>query len=180
MFKLLLFSAAVLFFPTGGGHNNIYDFKAPSLTGGEINFSHYKGEKILVVNTASLCGNTPQYADLEKLYNQYKGKLVIVGFPANNFGHQEPGNNKEISEFCTREYHISFPMAQKISVLGADTDPIYKWLEAEAQKKGFSPAMPQWNFQKYLLDEKGELVAVFSPKTQPFDPAVIAAINKKH
>lgn len=179
MLKLLLLSAVFLF-PGGGGPNNVYDFKVPSLTGGEINFSQYKGEKILIVNTASLCGNTPQYADLEKLYQHFKGKMVIVGFPANNFGHQEPGTNKEISEFCTKEYHISFPMAQKISVLGADTHPLYKWLEEEAKKKGFSPAIPQWNFQKYLLDEKGELVAVFAPGTQPYDPSVIAAIEKKY
>ncbi|HUX84307.1 MAG TPA: glutathione peroxidase [Chitinophagaceae bacterium] len=165
---------------TLGGGTGIYSFKVPALNGGTINLSKYKGEKILIVNTASKCGNTPQYADLEKLYNTYKGKLVIIGFPANNFGQQEPGTNKEISAFCTKQYHITFPMAQKISVLGADTYPLYKWLEADAQKKGLSPALPQWNFQKYLLDEKGNLVAVFNPKTKPFDPTIIAAIEKQY
>jgi glutathione peroxidase len=160
--------------------NSIYDFKVPALDGGKINFAQFKGEKILIVNTASLCGNTPQYADLEKLYNDYKGKLVIVGFPANNFGHQEPGTNKEISAFCTREYHITFPMAQKISVKGDDVSALYKWLENEASKKGMSPAVPIWNFQKYLLDENGNLVAVFEPTVKPFDPRIIAAIQKQY
>lgn len=165
---------------TIGSGSHIYSFRVPALDGGKINLAKYKGEKILIVNTASLCGNTPQYADLEKLYNQYKGKLVIIGFPANNFAHQEPGNNKEISQFCTNKYHITFPMAQKISVLGSDTYPLYKWLESEAKKKGLSPALPQWNFQKYLIDEQGDLVAVFAPKVKPYDPTIIAAIQKKY
>lgn len=163
-----------------GGGSGIYSFTSPGLDGNQIDLSKYKGEKILIVNTASKCGNTPQYADLEKLYNTYKGKLVIIGFPANNFAQQEPGTNEEISEFCTKTYQITFPMAQKISVLGPDTDPLYKWLEDEAQKKGLSPALPQWNFQKYLIDEKGDLVAVFAPKTKPFDPTIIAAIEKQY
>ena len=175
MIRLLLLS--VLFTLGSGG---IYSFKVKALDGSQIDFSQYKGEKILIVNTASLCGNTPQYADLEKLYNTYKGKLVIVGFPANNFGHQEPGTNKEISAFCTKEYHITFPMAEKISVKGDDVHPLYKWLISESKKKGFTPAEPQWNFQKYLLDEDGNLVAVFEPKVKPLDPRIIAAIDKKY
>lgn len=173
----LLFLSLFLTLNSGPG---IYGFKVPSLNGGNIDLSQYRGEKILIVNTASLCGNTPQYADLERLYNQYKGKLVIIGFPANNFAHQEPGSNKEISAFCTKEYHITFPMAQKISVLGNDTYPLYKWLESQCRKKGLTPVVPQWNFQKYLLDEKGNLVAVFEPTIKPYDPRIIAAIDKTY
>src|SRR3954469_22759064 len=106
---------------------SIYDFKVPALDGnGTIDFKKFKGKKIMIVNTASKCGNTPQYSDLEKLYEQYKDKLVIVGFPANNFGSQEPGTNGEIKEFCTKNYGVSFPMAAKISVKGADIAPIYQ------------------------------------------------------
>lgn len=174
---LKLFFLSLFLLPLPGKNISVYDFKVPALDGSQIDFSQYKGQKILIVNTASLCGNTPQYADLEKLYQQNKGKLVIIGFPANNFGHQEPGTNKEISAFCTKEYHITFPMAQKISVKGDDVHPLYKWLIAEAKRKGFLPAEPQWNFQKYLLNEKGELIDVFAPSVKPFDPRITAAIQ---
>src|SRR5689334_1782549 len=120
MLRLLILS--LLF----GVTTNIYDFKVSGLTGGSIDFSKYKGKKIMIVNTASKCGNTPQYAELEKLYEQYKDKLVIVGFPANNFGQQEPGTNDEIGEFCKKNYGVSFPMAQKVSVKGDDIDPLFK------------------------------------------------------
>lgn len=157
---------------------NVYDFKVESLEGGKIDFSKFKGKKILIVNTASMCGNTPQYAALEKLHKKYRNKLVIVGFPANNFGGQEPGSNQEIQTFCTKEYAVTFPMAAKISVKGADIHPLYKWLLEESKKKQFDPEEVTWNFQKYLLDEKGELIAVFKPKTQPDSPEIIAAIEK--
>ncbi|MBX5439292.1 MAG: glutathione peroxidase [Thermoflavifilum sp.] len=158
----------------------IYAFKVPGLTGGIIDFSRFKGQKILIVNTASLCGNTPQYADLEKLYHMYQGKLVIVGFPANNFGQQEPGTNAEIAAFCHNKYHITFPMAAKISVKGPDTHPLYRWLANQCRAKGLEPAEPQWNFQKYLIDEKGQLVAVFAPSIHPLDPQIIHAITKTY
>lgn len=173
MFKLILLSA---FFSFAFG--NVYDFKVESLEGGKIDFSKFKGKKILIVNTASMCGNTPQYAALEKLYKQYKNKLVIVGFPANNFGGQEPGSNQEIKAFCTKEYAVTFPMAAKISVKGDDIHPLYKWLQEESREKQFDPEEVTWNFQKYLLDEKGELIAVFKPRTQPDSPEIIAAIEK--
>ncbi|MRG46370.1 glutathione peroxidase [Chitinophaga sp. SYP-B3965] len=173
MFKLMLLSA---FFSLAFG--NIYDFKVDALDGGKIDFSKYKGKKIMVVNTASMCGNTPQYAELEKLAKKYKNKLVIIGFPANNFGGQEPGSNAEIKAFCTKEYAVTFPMAAKISVKGSDIHPLYQYLLAESKKKQFEPEEVQWNFQKYLLDEKGELVAVFKPRTSPTSPEVIAAIEK--
>ena len=107
---------------------SIYDFKVPGLDGTDIDFSKFKGKKILIVNTASKCGNTPQYKDLEALYEKYKGKLVIVGFPANNFGEQEPGTNTEIKEFCTKNYGVSFPMAEKVSVKGDDIHPLKMYL----------------------------------------------------
>ena len=155
---------------------SIYDFKVAGLSGGTIDFSKFKGKKILIVNTASKCGNTPQYADLEKLSKQYSSKLVIVGFPANNFGAQEPGANAQIAEFCQKNYGVSFPMAAKISVKGDDMAPIYHWL-TEKNYNGYSDSEVKWNFQKYLIDENGHLVAVFDPKTQPYDPSLVAAIN---
>lgn len=156
---------------------SIYDFSVTSLDGQTIHFAKYRGKKILIVNTASKCGNTPQYAGLEKLYKKYKGKLVIVGFPANNFGAQEPGSNKEIAAFCQKNYSVSFPMAAKISVKGDDMAPIYQWL---TQKKynGYEDSEIKWNFQKYLINEKGQLVAVFDPKVQPESEEIRAAIEK--
>lgn len=164
--------------PGGPANESIYSFKVSSLTGSTIDFSAYKGKKILVVNTASKCGFTPQYADLEKLYNQFKGKLVIVGFPCNDFGKQAPGTAKEITAFCTNEYHITFPMANKVAVKGDHVAPIYQWLEAQAEAKGFTPTVPKWNFGKYLLDEKGDLVAVFASPVNPMSQEVVDAVAK--
>ena len=156
---------------------SIYDFKVPALTSGTIDFAKYKGKKILIVNTASECGNTPQYADLEAIYEKYKDKLVIVGFPANDFGAQEPGSNQEISAFCTKNYGISFPMAAKITVKGEAMAPIYQWL-TNKKYNNLKDSEVRWNFQKYLIDEKGNLVAVFDPRTKPNNPDIIAAIEK--
>ncbi len=139
---------------------SIYQFKVPGLIGGTIDFSKFKGKKILVVNTASKCGNTPQYDDLEALYKKYKDKLVIVGFPANNFGGQEPGTNSEIAEFCKKNYGVTFPMAEKVSVKGNDMAPIYKYIVALAEKNGFSDPI-KWNFTKFLFDEDGNFLTVF-------------------
>ncbi len=162
--------AAVL---TGG---SIYDFKVPGLEGDEIDFSGYKGKKILIVNTASKCGLTPQYEELEKLYQQYKGKLVIVGFPANNFNQQEPGSSAEIADFCKKNYGVSFPMADKISVTGDDTHPLYTFLKEQAAAKGFADPV-SWNFGKFLLNEKGELVATFSPRTTPLSSDILKYLD---
>ncbi|UAY52385.1 glutathione peroxidase [Ferruginibacter albus] len=151
---------------------SIYDFKVEGLTGDTIDFAKFKGKKIMIVNTASLCGNTPQYADLEKLYEQYKGKLVIVGFPANNFHEQEPGTNAEIKEFCTKNYGVSFPMAAKVSVKGDDIAPIYQYLIAKANQKGFDDPI-KWNFTKFLLDENGNLITVIFHKTSVLSEEVI-------
>ncbi len=142
---------------------SIYQSKVPGLIGGTIDFSKFKGKKILVVNTASKCGNTPQYDDLEALYKKYKDKLVIVGFPANNFGGQEPGTNTEIAEFCKKNYGVTFPMAAKVSVKGNDMAPIYKYMVNLAEKNGFSDPI-KWNFTKFLFDENGNFLTVFFNK----------------
>ncbi|SRR5690606_41968782 len=155
---------------------SIYDFKVPGLDGNVIDFSQFKGKKIMIVNTASHCGNTKQYADLEKLYNKYKNTLVIVGFPANNFGAQEPGTNEEIKEFCQKNYGVSFPMAEKISVKGDDIHPLYKYLTEEAAKKGFADPV-KWNFTKFLVNEKGELITVIHNKVNPMSEDVLKYLN---
>jgi len=126
----------------------------------------------MIVNTASKCGNTPQYAELEQLYEKYKDELVIVGFPANNFGGQEPGSKEEIAEFCKKNYGVTFPMAEKVSVKGNDIDPLFKYLVEEAEKKGFKDPI-KWNFTKFLLDEKGNLITVIHNKTKPMSEEVL-------
>ena len=171
--KTMMFSLLIAAFISA---TSIYDFKAPGLTGGTIDFSSYKGKKIMIVNTASKCGNTPQYADLEKLYEKYKDKLVIVGFPANNFGQQEPGSNGEIQEFCKKNYGVTFPMAEKVSVKGDDIAPLFKWLTDEAAKKGFNDPI-KWNFTKFLIDEKGELITVINNKVSVLSDDVLKYLN---
>lgn len=156
---------------------SIYDFKVAALDGGTIDFSAFKGKKILIVNTASKCGFTPQYEELEKLYETHKDNLVIVGFPANNFMYQEPGDSKQIAEFCQKNYGVTFVMAAKISVKGKTMAPIYQWL-TNKDYNHFDNTSVSWNFQKYLIDEKGNLVAVFSPKTKPLSDEIVKAIEK--
>ena len=158
------------------GASTIYDFKVAGLDGKEIDFSKYKGKKIMIVNTASKCGNTPQYDELEKLYERYKDKLVIIGFPANNFGQQEPGSNEEIAEFCKKNYGVTFPMAEKVSVKGDDIAPIFKYLTEEAEKKGFTNPV-KWNFTKFLINEKGELITVIHNKTSVLSDDVTKYLN---
>ncbi|WP_374440145.1 glutathione peroxidase [Epilithonimonas sp.] len=150
---------------------SIHSFKVEALDGSTIDFSKFKGKKILVVNTASECGFTPQYADLEKLSNAYKNKLVVVGFPANNFGGQEPGSNKEIATFCQRNYGVSFPMAAKISVKGDDIAPIYKFL-TDKKENGVKNTKILWNFTKILLDEKGNVIDSFVSTTNPMSESI--------
>lgn len=153
----------------------IYDFKVDGLDGGSIDFSSFKGKKILIVNTASKCGYTPQYKELEELYEKYKNKLVIVGFPANNFGGQEPGTNAEIKEFCQKNYGVSFPMAAKVSVKGDDTAPIYQWLCNKSQN-GVLDAEIKWNFGKFLLDEHGRLLNYFPSKITPLSEEITSKL----
>lgn len=150
---------------------SIHSFKVEALDGSTIDFSKYKGKKILVVNTASECGFTPQYADLEKLYEQYKNKLVVVGFPANNFGGQEPGANHEIATFCQRNYGVQFPMAAKVSVKGDDIAPIYKFL-TDKKENGVKNTKILWNFTKILLDENGKVIDSFISTTNPTSESI--------
>jgi glutathione peroxidase len=155
----------------------LYDFKIPGLDGKTIDLSQYKGKKILIVNTASKCGYTPQYTDLEALYEKYKDKLVIIGFPANNFGQQEPGSNTEIKEFCTKNYGVSFPMADKVDVVGSNIHPLFKYLTDEAKKLGVADPVIGWNFTKFLVDENGKLIAVFPSKVKPMDEQITKYLN---
>jgi len=158
---------------------NIYQFKVKDLYGSDFDFSSLKGKKIMIVNTASECGLTPQYEDLQKLYDTYKDKnFVIVGFPANNFGKQEPGTDQEIASFCKENYGVTFPMMSKISVKGNDMHPVYSFL-TQKDLNGYSNSKVAWNFQKYLIDTEGELVNVIKPKTLPTDPAIISWIETK-
>ncbi len=179
MIKAMFLAAAVclLAFTTTDNFKKkgIYSFKVESLEGGSIDFSKFKGKKILIVNTASKCGYTPQYKGLEELYQKYKDKLVIVGFPANNFGGQEPGTNTEIKEFCTKNYGVTFPMAAKVSVKGDDQAAIFKWLCNKAQN-GVLDAEIKWNFGKFLLDEKGTLLAYFPSKVDPMSEEITSKL----
>ena len=150
---------------------SIHQFKVASLDGGTIDFASFKGKKILVVNTASECGYTPQYKELQALYEKYNEKLVVVGFPANNFGGQEPGSNTEIKSFCELNYGVKFPMAAKISVSGDDMAAIYKWLTSKAQN-GVLDAEIKWNFNKFLLDENGYMIEYYPSKVTPMSAEI--------
>jgi glutathione peroxidase len=145
---------------------SIHSFTVKGIDGKNISLSSFKGKKIMVVNTASKCGYTPQYEGLEKVYEQYKDKLVIIGFPCNQFGGQEPGSSEEIVTFCKKNYGVTFPLAEKIDVKGDDIAPIYKWL-TEKQKNGVLDATISWNFNKFLLDENGKMLAYFPSKVKP-------------
>ena len=156
---------------------DIYQFKVKTLSEDDFDFSSLKGKKIMVVNTASKCGLTPQYKDLQALYDTYKEEnFVIVGFPANNFAKQEPGTNAEIAEFCQLNYGVNFPMMAKISVKGKDMHPLYQFL-TQKSKNGFEDSKVSWNFQKYLIDEQGNLVQVIAPKTLPTDESIVSWIK---
>ncbi len=154
---------------------SIYDFKVEGLNGGTIDFAAFKGKKILIVNTASKCGFTPQYEGLQKLYETYKDKLVIVGFPANNFFSQEPGSNETIDEFCKKNYGVTFPMAAKISVKGRKIAPIYQWL-CNKEENGVMDAKISWNFNKFLLDENGKLIGHFKSSVKPMSEEITSKL----
>jgi glutathione peroxidase len=157
----------------------IYQFKVTDLYGKEFDFSTLKGKKILIVNTASECGLTPQYKDLEAIYSKYKDKnFIIIGFPANNFGSQEPGSNEQIAKFCQMNYGVTFPMMSKISVKGKDIHEVYQFL-TQKDKNGLQDSQVEWNFQKYLINEEGELIKVLSPRVLPTDSEIVGWINGK-
>ncbi len=155
----------------------IYDFKMDDIQGKQISLSKFKGDVLLVVNVASKCGNTPQYAALEKLYETYKARgFAVLGFPANEFRGQEPGTNAEIYQFCTAEYGVTFPMFSKIVVKGESINPLYSWLIANSDRKNDAI---EWNFAKFLVDRHGHVVGRFLPTMKPDDPQVVAAIEKQ-
>ncbi len=157
----------------------LYDFKATTIDGQPFDLSTLKGKKVLIVNVASKCGYTPQYAQLEELYKKYSAEnFVILGFPANNFMSQEPGTNAEIKDFCTSKYDVTFPMMAKISVKGKDIDPLYSWLTAKDQN-GVLDAPVKWNFQKFMISEQGQVAGFAAPGDKPFDEKIISWIEKK-
>lgn len=157
---------------------SFYDFKIQTIDGEEFDFAKLKGSKVMIVNTASKCGYTPQYEKLEKLYKARGGKdFIIIGFPANNFGGQEPGSNKEIAEFCQKNYGVSFLMASKVSVKGSDIHPVYQWLTQKAQN-GVADAKVAWNFQKFLIDENGKWVKSLSSNVDPMSDEIISWLGK--
>jgi glutathione peroxidase len=175
---ILMFSLAATEV-SGQQKPSFYDYTVTTLDGKEFPLSQLKGKKVLVVNTASKCGFTPQYAALEALYQKYGGdKFVIIGFPANNFLRQEPGTNAEIKEFCTRNYGVTFPMMSKISVKGGDQHPLYNWLTSK-KLNGVADAKVTWNFQKFLIDEQGHWVATYPPAEKPDSPAIVKWIEGK-
>jgi len=154
----------------GGRINNIYDYTLKTIDGKEVKLSKFKGKKILVVNTASKCGYTPQYEELEKLHKQYGKNLVIIGFPAGNFGRQELATNSAIKEFCTANYGVTFLMSEKVSVKGEDINPLFKYL-TETQNADFTGEI-KWNFEKFLINEKGQLVHRFRSKVTPLSAEI--------
>ncbi len=155
---------------------SIYEIKIKTIDGKETTLADYKGKKMLIVNVASECGYTPQYADLQKLHEQYGDKVVVLGFPANDFGAQEPGNNEQIKTFCSKNYGVSFPMFSKITVKGKEMHPLYQWL-TDPEKNGWNNQSPAWNFNKYLVDENGNLTDYFPSKVKPLDELIISKIK---
>jgi glutathione peroxidase len=172
--------SAFIFMAVGtSAQKSFHSFTVKTLQGETFDFSTLKGKKVMVVNTASKCGLTPQYEALQALYEKYgSDNFVIIGFPANNFMNQEPGTAEEIMEFCSENYGVTFPMMEKISVKGKDMHPVYQWL-TEASENGVMDSSVSWNFQKYLIDENGRLVEKFSPRTKPNDEEIIAWIEGK-
>ena len=177
--KIIILAFSVLFATVGlFGQISIYDFTVKDINGRDFSLAQLKGKKVMIVNTASKCGNTPQYANLENLYKKYaNNNFVIIGFPANNFLSQEPGTDSEIKAFCEINYGVTFPMMSKISVKGADMHPLYKWLTSK-NLNGLEDSEVKWNFQKYLIDESGKLVKIISPKENPDAQEVIDWLTK--
>jgi glutathione peroxidase len=181
MKKIFLLSLVIISLSANANaqSKNFYDFSVKTIDGNELALSEFKGKKIMVVNVASKCGLTPQYKQLEELYEKYAdNNFVVIAFPANNFGAQEPGTNQEIKEFCTVNYGVTFPVMEKISVKGDDISPIYKWLTQKIEN-GKDDAEVTWNFQKFLIDENGNWIKSFSPRTSPDNEEIIKWIEDK-
>jgi|SRR5581483_5716057 glutathione peroxidase len=154
--------------------SSVYDFTLDDIDGQPVSLSRFRGKVLLLVNTASFCGNTPQYADLQKMYEKYRDQgLEILAFPANNFGRQEPGTNEEIKSFCYTKYSLTFPLFGKISVKGPDKHPLYRYLTEQSP----FPGEVEWNFQKYLVDRSGQVVARYHHRTKPLSDEIVGAIE---
>lgn len=176
--NFLILTFFLIMATSGFAQQNFHSFKTKTIDGKEFDLASLKGKKVLVVNTASKCGLTPQYKDLEALYQKYKDdNFVIIGFPANNFMGQEPGTNEEIAEFCELNYAVTFPMMEKLSVKGKDQDPIYKWLTNKSEN-GKVDAEVSWNFQKFMIDENGNMVDFANPKEKPLSDKIVQWIEK--
>ena len=174
LFILTLTAISMAF--TTSGTKNLHEFKAKTLDGKDFNFADLKGKKVLIVNTASECGYTPQYKDLEALYKKYSSKnFVVIGFPCNDFGGQEPGTSSDIKSFCTQNYGVTFQMMEKVSIAKS---PIYKWLTTKSEN-GVLDATVKWNFNKFLIDEKGNLVKYLASSVKPTDPEITNWIEGK-
>lgn len=177
LFTLQLLVLMLLIGCNAGAQSEFHKFKVETIDGQTFDFAQLKGKKVMVVNTASKCGLTPQYDQLQALYDSYGGEnFLIIGFPANNFNNQEPGTAEEIIEFCRINYGVTFPMMEKISVKGDDMHPLYQWL-TQKELNGVEESTVQWNFQKYLIDENGNLVKVIPPRTLPNDPEIVEWIR---
>lgn len=178
MKKLAFVLSLILISTLAFSQKSFYDFKVQDIEGKDFNLASLKGKKVLVVNTASKCGLTPQYKQLEEVFEKFGGdKFTIIGFPANNFMKQEPGTDNEIAEFCEKNYGVKFQMMSKISVKGDDIHPLYKWLTSKSEN-GVMDSEVAWNFQKYLIDEKGNLVDMVPPKVKPDDEKILSWIKK--
>jgi len=171
--KTFLISMLISLLPAVQGNDpkSVHDFTMKSIDGKDVALSSFKGKKLLIVNVASRCGYTKQYKDLEALYKQYGAKLVVLGFPANNFGGQEPGSDSEIKSFCEKNYSVTFPMFSKISVKGKDCHPLYLYL-SDKTKNGTVGEGPSWNFGKYLIDENGKVLKFFPSSVNPMDKEI--------
>jgi len=169
--KILTIVFAMLFVNSA---SSVYDFKLKNIDGQAFSLAKYKGKKLLIVNTASKCGYTPQYSALQKLADLYKDKVVVIGFPENNFAQQEPGTNSEIKTFCEKNYGVTFPLSEKVSVKGDDISPLFKYL-TEAPNPDFTGEI-KWNFEKFLIDENGKLIRRYRSQTTPLDPAITSAL----
>ena len=156
--------------------NTVYNYKLKNIKGESLDLSAYKGKKILLVNTASACGLTPQYKQLEELHENFKGKLQVIGLPCNDFAGQEPGTEQEIAQFCEVNYGVTFPLTAKVKIKGNEPDAIYKFL-TKKELNGFADSEVAWNFQKYLIDETGQLEAVFAPQVEPLSEEILKAIE---
>jgi glutathione peroxidase len=172
----LIFFMTMMLAGAVSAQKTLHNFKTQTIDGKEFDLASLKGKKVLVVNTASKCGLTPQYKELEALYNRFKDRnFVIIGFPANNFMSQEPGTNEEIKEFCEINYGVTFPMMSKVSVKGKDQDPIYNWLTNKSENGKFD-AEVSWNFQKFMIDENGNMVDFASPRESPASERIVSWI----